>query len=143
MCAFDFGAIIVSPVAGFIPDRVGNPISIFIFSCILRVVACVVYRVNLSAYFPLLGRLFSRLTGMGNAILYAQIVLQTNEESRGGSFVLVETVCCVGVVFGPVIGSVRYYISSECIWLENRRGKFIWYYVIDHMARFPSLKTFG
>ena len=106
MCAFDFGAIIVSPVAGFIPDQVGNPISIFIFSCISRVVACVVYRVNLSAYFPLLGRLFSRLTGMGNAVLYAQIVLQTNEESRGGSFVLVETVCCVGVVSGPVIGSV-------------------------------------
>ena len=105
MCAYDVGAMIASPVAGFVTDRLGNPRTIFIFSCILRVVASVVYSVNLSAYFPLLGRLLSGLTGMGTAVLYAQIALQTSKESRGGNFVLVETVYCLGAVFGPVIGS--------------------------------------
>ena len=106
MCAYDFGAIIASPIAGFITDRVGNPKSIFIFSCILRVVACVVYSVNFSAYFPLLGRLFSGLAGMGTAVLFGQIALQPNKENRGGNFVLVEAAYCVGAVFGPGFGSV-------------------------------------
>ena len=106
VCAYDVGAIFASPVAGFITDRAGNPRSVFICSCALRVIACLVYSINLSAYFPLSGRLFTGLTGMATAILLAQIALQTNEESRGRNFVLVETSYCLGTVFGPVIGSV-------------------------------------
>ena len=106
VCAYDVGAILAGPIAGYITDRAGNPRSMFIFSSVLRVIACVVYSINSSAYFPLFGRLFMGLGGMGTSILLAQIALQTNEESRGRNFVFVETVYCLGAVFGPVIGSI-------------------------------------
>ena len=106
VCAYDVGAMLAGPIAGYITDRAGNPRSMFIFSCVLRLIACMVYSINFSAYFPLFGRLFMGLGGMGTSILLAQIALQTNEESRGRNFVFVETVYCLGAVFGPVIGSI-------------------------------------
>ena len=106
MCAYHLGAIVASSVAGFITDREGNPRSIFIFACILRAVACVVYSVNLSEYFPLLGRLFSELADMSTAVLFGQIALQANEESRGGNFVLVEAAYCLGAAFGRRFGNI-------------------------------------
>ena len=106
VCAYDVGAMLAGPIAGYITDRAGNPRSMFLFSCVLRLIACVVYSINLSAYFPLFGRLFIGLGGMGTSILFAQIALQTNEESRGRNFVFVETGYCLGAVFGPVIGSI-------------------------------------
>ena len=125
MCTYHLGAIIASPVAGFITDRIGNPRSIFIFSCLLRVFACVVYSVNLSAYFPLLGRLFSGLAGMGTAVLFGQIALQANEESRGGNFVLVEAAYCLGAVFGRGFGNIitfRVYVFGWKIDEDNSPG---------------------
>jgi hypothetical protein len=48
------------------------------------------------------------MTGIGSggtAILLGQIALQTDEESRGKSFVFLEGVYCLGSAFGPAIGS--------------------------------------
>ena len=64
------------------------------------------YSVNASAYFPLIGRFFS---GFGNGafpIVLGQIALQTNEASRGANYVVVEGIYCLGSVFGPAIGSL-------------------------------------
>lgn len=103
--AYNFGAVIASPLGGFITDRVGKPKFFFICSSIVKVIAYVMYSVNLNAYFPLFGRFLSGLSDMGVAILMGQIALQTDEQSRGGNFVLIEAVYCLGSAFGPGIGA--------------------------------------
>ncbi len=102
--SYNVGAIIAGPLFGFITDRFGNPRFMFIFCCAMKVVASVMYSVNLSAYFPLFGRLMTGLSG-DIAILLGQVALQTEEDSRGASFVFLESVYCLGSVFGPGIGS--------------------------------------
>jgi MFS family permease len=102
--AYNVGAIFAGPLFGFITDRFGNPRFMFICCCAMKVFASVMYSVNISAYFPLFGRLMTGLSG-DIAILLGQVALQTDEESRGANFVFLEGVYCLGSVFGPGIGS--------------------------------------
>ena len=101
---YDIGATIAGPLFGFITDRLGNPRSTFLWCCAIKCVAYVMYSINLSAYFPLFGRLMAGLGSGSTAILLGQVALQTDEESRGNSFVFLEGVYCIGSVFGPGIG---------------------------------------
>ena len=101
---YDIGAIIAGPLFGFITDRLGNPRSTFLWCCAIKCVAYVMYSINLSAYFPLFGRLMAGLGSGSTAILLGQVALQTDEKSRGNSFVFLEGVYCIGSVFGPGIG---------------------------------------
>ncbi len=102
--AYDIGAVISGPLFGFITDRLGNPRYTFLWCCAIKCVAYVMYSINLSAYFPLFGRLLAGLGSGSTAILLGQIALQTEEESRGNSYVFLEIVYCIGSVFGPGIG---------------------------------------
>ena len=104
LSAYNVGIIIGSPLGGFITDRVGNPMFFFICSCIAKVIAYIMYSINLSAYFPLFGRFLSGLSEIGIAVVLGQIALQAAEQSRGGNFVLVDCGYCFGYVLGPVIG---------------------------------------
>jgi MFS family permease len=102
--AYNVGAIIAGPLFGFLTDKFGNPRFMFISCCIMKVVANVIYSINLSPYFPLFGRLMTGLSG-DIAILLGQVALQTEEENRGKNFVFLEGIYCLGAVFGPGIGS--------------------------------------
>jgi MFS family permease len=102
--AYNVGAIIAGPLFGFLTDKFGNPRFMFISCCIMKVVANVIYSINLSVYFPLFGRLMTGLSG-DIAILLGQVALQTEEENRGKNFVFLEGIYCLGAVFGPGIGS--------------------------------------
>ena len=102
--AYNVGAIIAGPLFGFLTDKFGNPRFMFISCCAMKVVANVIYSINLSAYFPLFGRLMTGLSG-DIAILLGQVALQTEEENRGKNFVFLEGIYCLGAVFGPGIGS--------------------------------------
>ena len=105
LSAFNVGIIIAAPISGFLTDRLGNPRFIFLFSCVTKVFAYIMYSVNLSAYFPLFGRLISGLSELGVTVLLGQIVLQPEKESRIGNFVILDSAYCLGAVFGPGIGS--------------------------------------
>jgi MFS family permease len=119
LSAFNFGVIIAAPLSGFLTDRLGNPRFIFICSSVTKVFASVMYSINLSEYFPLFGRLISGLSDMGLAVLFGQIALQTDNESRGGSFVLLEGAYCLGSTFGPAIGSFIVFRANIFGWQIN------------------------
>ena len=101
--AYNIGAIIAGPLFGFLTDRFGNPRFMFTSCCAIKVIASMIYSVNLSAYFPLFGRLMTGLSG-DIAILLGQVALQTDEKYRAASFVFLEGLYCLGAVFGPTIG---------------------------------------
>lgn len=105
LSSYNFGAIISGPLFGFITDRCRTPKCIFIFCCVMKVFAYIIYSVNLSPYFPLFGRLISGLSNGGVAILLGQVTLQTNEKQRGGKFIFLEGIYILGSAFGPGIGS--------------------------------------
>ena len=104
VCAYDVGGVVVGPLLGFVTDHFGNPRTIYLFSCVLKVFAYAMYSVNSSAYFPLFGRLIGGLAQMGITVLLGQVALQTSKEDRGGSFVLLDNAYLVGCVFGPTVG---------------------------------------
>lgn len=104
LSAYNVGIVIVSPFGGFLTDRVGNPKCFFICSSIAKVIAYVMYSVNLSPYFPLFGRFLSGLSEVGITVLLGQIALQADEKSRGRNFVLLDCAYCIGYVLGPAIG---------------------------------------
>ena len=102
--AYNVGAIIAGPLFGYLTDKFGNPRLMFNCCCVLKIVANLIYSINLSPYFPLFGRLMTGLSG-DIAILLGQVALQTDEEKRGENFVFLEGIYCLGSVFGPAIGS--------------------------------------
>ena len=114
--AYNFGAVIASPFGGFITDCVGKPRFFFICSCIVKVVAYIMYSVNLSAYFPLFGRFLSGLSDIGVVVLLGQITLQTDQKSRGSNFILLEAVYCLGSAFGPGLGAFVTFKASILGW---------------------------
>ena len=119
LSAFNVGVIIAAPVSGFLTDRLGNPRFIFLFSCVTKVFAYIVYSINLSAYFPLFGRLISGLSEMGVTVLLGQIALQPEKESRVGNFVILDSAYCLGAVFGPGIGSFITFRTNVLGWEIN------------------------
>ena len=119
LSAFNVGAIIAGPVSGFLTDRLGNPRLIFLFSCVTKVFAYIMYSVNLSEHFPLLGRLISGLSEMGVTVLLGQIALQPDRKNRSGNFVLTCSAYCLGVVFGPGIGNFITFRRSTLGWKIN------------------------
>ena len=119
LCAYNFGVVIGTPLLGYITDRFGNPRVIFICSCVVKMIAYVIYSVNLSAYFPLFGRLVSGVCEIGITILLGQIALQSSEDTRGGSFVALESAYCLGSVFGPAVGSLVTFHANIFGWQIN------------------------
>ena len=120
LSAYNFGAILAGPLSGFLTDRLGNPRFIFICSCVTKVLAYVMYSVNLSVYFPLFGRLISGLSDVGLTVLLGLIALQPNKESRAGYFVLAEGVYCLGATFGPGLGSFITFRANILGWQINQ-----------------------
>ena len=105
LSSYDIGCVISGPLIGAITDRWGDPRLISICCCAFKVLAYAMYSVNLNAYFPLLGRFMSGLSGGITAILLGQVALQTDEKSRGENFIFLEGVYCIGSAFGPMFGS--------------------------------------
>jgi MFS family permease len=106
LSSFNVSAVIGGPLFGRIVDRIGHPRLVFLFTCCLKVVSYIVYSINISAFFPLVGRLVSGLGSAGGvAIILGQIAIQTEVEDRKTIFVLLEAVFCVGATFGPGVGS--------------------------------------
>lgn len=105
LCAHDFASLVSTPLFGFLTDRLGNPRHIYLSSCAVKVVAYLIYSVNLNGLFPLFGRFLSGLGGVGVTVLLAQIALQPENGSRARNFVLVESVYTLGSAFGPAVGS--------------------------------------
>jgi hypothetical protein len=83
------------------------------------VFAYIIYSVNLSAYFPLFGRLLSGVGEIGVTVLLGQIALQPERESRSGNFVLLDSAYCVGAAFGPGIGSFIAFRTNILGWEIN------------------------
>ena len=103
---YNISAVIGGPLFGRLVDRFGHPRHFFIFACCLRVVAYVLYSINISGFFPLIGRLFTGLSAGGTtAILQGQVALQTEIENRAATYVLMEGIFCLGGTFGPALGS--------------------------------------
>ena len=117
--AFNVGAVIAGSVAGFLIDRLGNPRFIFLSSCVTKVFAYIIYSVNLSAYFPLLGMLVSGLGELGTATILGQIALQPDKESRAKNFVFMDGAFCLGAAFGPAIGSLLTFQENILGWQIN------------------------
>ena len=95
LCSYNAGAVIADPLTGFITDRFGHPKLIFLCTLAVKVIAYVIYSANLSAYFPLVGRLLSGLSDGGVAIMLGQITLQMNGKRRGQYFVFLEAFYCL------------------------------------------------
>jgi MFS family permease len=119
LSAYNFGAILAGPLSGLLTDRLGNPRFIFICSCVTKVLAYVIYSINLSVYFPLFGRLISGLSDVGLIVLLGQIALQPNKESRAGYFVLADGAYCLGTTFGPGLGSFITFRANIHGWQIN------------------------
>jgi MFS family permease len=83
------------------------------------VFAYIIYCVNLSAYFPLFGRLLSGVGEIGVTVVLGQIALQPERESRSGNFVLLDSAYCVGAAFGPGIGSFIAFRTDILGWEIN------------------------
>ena len=119
LSSYNFGCIIAGPVAGFLTDQFGNPRFIFLSSSVIKVFSYIIYSINLSGYFPLFGRLTSGLGEMGVTVLLGQIALQPEKESRMGNFVILDSVYCLGTVFGPGIGSFITFRTNILGWEIN------------------------
>ena len=106
LCSFNIAVIIGGPLFGRIVDWFGHPRLIFLFTCILKLVSYIVYSINVSAYFPLVGRIISGLGAAGGgAIILGQVALQTEVKDRSATFVMLEGMYCLGATFGPAVGS--------------------------------------
>ena len=106
LSTFNISAMIGGPLFGRIVDWVGHQRLVFLFTRWLKVVSYILYSINISAFFPLVGRLVSGLGSAGGvAIILGQVAIQTEVEDRGKIFVLLEAVFCVGATFGPLVGS--------------------------------------
>ena len=116
LCAYNVGALISAPLFGLITDRIGDPRLIYLFSCVLKVVANMMYSVNVNEYFPLFGRLISGLAEIGLAVLLGQIALQPQTTARTGNFVLLEGSLCIGSALGPGIGGLLVFHTNILGW---------------------------
>ena len=119
LCSYDVGGVIAGPLTGFITDRFGQPKCIFLCTLAVKAIAYVIYSVNLSAYFPLVGRLLSGLSEGGVAIVLGQVTLQSDGKRRGQYFVFLESFYCLGSAFGPGIGSFVTFDVNILGWYIN------------------------
>ncbi|CAB3994127.1 major facilitator superfamily domain-containing 8 [Paramuricea clavata] len=106
LSSFNISAVIGGPLFGRIVDWIGHPRLVFLFACWLKVISYILYSINISAFFPLVGRLVSGLGSGGSvAVILGQVAIQTDVEERGTIFVLIEAAYCVGATVGPGVGS--------------------------------------
>ena len=106
LCSFNVAVIIGGPLFGRMVDWFGHPRLIFLFTCFLKLVSYIVYSINISPYFPLIGRIISGLGAAGGgAIILGQVALQTEVKDRSETFVILEGMYCLGATFGPAVGS--------------------------------------
>ena len=105
LSASSVGSVLAGPLFGRLVDRFGHQRHIFLFTCCIKVMSYIVYSINISAFFPLFGRLFSGLSSGGMvAIIFGQIALQSEAAERSAIYVLAEGVYCLGATIGPAIG---------------------------------------
>ncbi len=93
LSASSVGSVLAGPLFGRLVDRFGHQRHIFLFTCCIKVMSYIVYSINISAFFPLFGRLFSGLSSGGMvAIIFGQIALQSEAAERSAIYVLAEGV---------------------------------------------------
>ena len=143
LSSYCIGAVVSGPLTGSIADRSEDPRFLFICCCALIVIAHVVYSVNISAYFPLVGRFISGLANGGIiAILLGQVVLQVIGKSRSKNFVFLKGMYFLGSAVGAVIYRKFCFVSCEYIWLESERRQFTRNRAGSNMAYICNLYIF-
>jgi MFS family permease len=105
LSSFNAGVVLAGPLFGLFVDWFGHQRKIFLFTCCIKVLSYILYSINISGFFPLSGRLLSGIAYGGmTAITFGQIALQTEPEERGGIYVFIEGVYCLGATTGPAVG---------------------------------------
>jgi MFS family permease len=105
LASFNLSAVITSPILGHIADRTGHVKPLIVLTYVLKILGNLIYSINVSAFFPLFGRVISGMGDSSFGILMGQVVLHTTEENRAGMFVFLEATYCLGTAFGPALGS--------------------------------------
>ena len=105
LTSFDITAVIVSPIIGHVADRFGYIKFLVILTYVVKVLGNLLYSINVSAVYPLIGRIVSGMGESAFGILMGQVALYTSKKDRGTIFVMIESTYCLGNAFGPAIGS--------------------------------------
>jgi MFS family permease len=105
LTSFNLSAVIISPIVGYMADRFGHIKLLIVFTYVVKVLGNLLYCINVSAIFPLVGRTVSGIGESSYGILMGQVALHTSEENRAGMFVFLEATYCLGTAFGPALGS--------------------------------------
>ena len=120
LSSYNVGAILSSPMSGHAVDRYGHAQFIFTITCIAKALAYFIYSINISAYFPLVGRFLAGIGGSGGVtVIFGQIALQIALEERSRVFVILEGVFCLGAAFGPALGSLVSFDATIGEWHIN------------------------
>ena len=119
LTSFNLSAVIISPIFGYIADRFGHVRLLIVLSYVVKVLGNLLYSINISPYFPLLGRIVSGMAESSFGILMGQVALHTSRENRAGIFVFLETTYCLGCAFGPGIGSFVTFNADIFGWKIN------------------------
>lgn len=121
LSSFNIAIVLFSTMYGRIVDKLGHTRIIFLFTCGLEVVACIVYSVNISGYFPLFGRLLSGIACAGRfTIFLGQIALQCAVKDRTAIYMLLEGAYCLGATIGPALGSLVTFNATIWGWHINQ-----------------------
>ena len=78
----------------------------FLLTCAMKILAYILYSINVSAFFPLVGRLLSGVSGGGIAIIFGQIAISKDIEARKEVFGYFESMYNVGTIIGSGLASV-------------------------------------
>ena len=105
LTSFNLAGVIVSPIIGHIADRFGYVKFLVILTYAFKFFGNILYSINVSAVYPLMGRIVSGMGESSFGILMGQVALYTSEERRAATFVFLEATYCLGTAFGPAIGS--------------------------------------
>ncbi|XP_028402646.1 SPX domain-containing membrane protein Os09g0521800-like [Dendronephthya gigantea] len=119
LTSFNLSAVVISPIFGHIADRFGHVKLLIVLSYVVKVVGNLLYSINTSPYFPLMGRIISGMAESSFGILMGQVALHTSSENRAGIFVFLETTYCLGCAFGPAIGSFVTFNADLFGWKIN------------------------
>ena len=104
MTAYQFSAILSSPIIGRLSDKFGHVKCIIVVSMFMKVVAYAIYSIPVSVYLPLTGRLLAGLTDGSIGVFFGQVTLYTPKKHRAQLFLILDGIYTLGTLFGPTIG---------------------------------------
>ena len=119
LTAFNVSAIITSPILGHIADRFGHVKLLIVATYVMKVLGNLLYSINISAFFPLIGRIVSGMGDSSFGILMGEVVHHTSEKNRAAMFVFLEATYCLGAAFGPALGSFITFNANILGWKIN------------------------